>query len=451
MNILQMSVSATVIILMIVLIRALAIHKLPKKTFVALWCVTVFRLLVPLSLPSQFSVYSVANKVMEIFTIAPAMQAIVTGTPSISITPSRDIGAISPTPPDGATQMLPMMVIWIAGIIVCALFFLVSHMRRHREYKAALPLENDYVRLWLQKQKLRRSIQVLYSDRINAPVTYGVLNPVILFPKMTDWQDEAKLRYILTHELTHIKRFDILLKWLLTAAVCIHWFNPFIWVMYIIANHDIEMSCDEAVVWALGETEKSAYALTLIELEERKSGFAPLCNNFAKNAIEERIKAIMKIKKSSLLNIAIAIALVSVLTVGVLTVSTTAKDAVQTDITSSTQDLPLEIPQTKENTNDVIPNDPPLSHGTSLESPTITTDDSESDYYAAIFAFETRDEILIRFPEIRPEVLDIVFSKHNEQYWRLLSVSHDDERTFSAGDWKAILEAIELGLVYWED
>ncbi|MDR0197594.1 MAG: M56 family metallopeptidase, partial [Oscillospiraceae bacterium] len=152
-------------------------------------------------------------------------------------------------------------------------------------------------------------------------MTYGIWKPVILLPKNTDWRDEPRLRYVLAHEITHIRRFDILLKWLLAAAVCVHWFNPLVWVMYILANRDIELSCDEAVVRTFGETAKSAYALTLIGLEERKSGFSPLCNNFAKNAIEERIESIMKIKKKTFAGMAAAGVLTLSLALGMLATS----------------------------------------------------------------------------------------------------------------------------------
>jgi len=89
--------------------------------------------------------------------------------------------------------------------------------------------------------------------------------------------------------------------------------------MYVLANRDIELSCDETVVKTLGESTKSTYAMALIGLEERRSIFAPLCTSFSKNLIEERIVAIMKIKKRSIVSIILAIALVSVLTVGALT------------------------------------------------------------------------------------------------------------------------------------
>lgn len=137
------------------------------------------------------------------------------------------------------------------------------------------------------------------SDRIKAPLTYGVFRPVVLLPKTTDWTNETKLQYILTHEFTHIRRFDALTKLVLAVALCVHGFNPFIWVMYVLANRDIELACDETVVRIFEETMKSAYASMLVCMEETKSGLTPLVNNFKKNAIEERIVSIMKIKKYS--------------------------------------------------------------------------------------------------------------------------------------------------------
>ncbi|MCL2190340.1 MAG: M56 family metallopeptidase, partial [Defluviitaleaceae bacterium] len=218
---------------------------------------------------------------------------------------------------EGATLTPPQVsfvfATWVVGMIGLALFFLITHYRHRKEYKAAFPVKNDYVNKWLQAQKLRRSVRIRYTDRIKAPMTYGLWKPVILFPVNTNWQDEAQLSYVLTHELTHIKRFDILTKWLLAVALCVHWFNPLVWAMYILANRDIEFACDETVVWTFGETSKSAYADTLIGLEERRSGFSPLYNNFAKNAIKERIEVIMKLKKRSIFGAMVAIMIVALM------------------------------------------------------------------------------------------------------------------------------------------
>lgn len=67
--------------------------------------------------------------------------------------------------------------------------------------------------------------------------------------------------------------------------------------MYVLANRDIELSCDEAVIRLFGESTRSSYAMAIIQMAEVKSGITPLCSNFSKNAIEERIVAIMKFKK----------------------------------------------------------------------------------------------------------------------------------------------------------
>ena len=110
-----------------------------------------------------------------------------------------------------------------------------------------------------------------------------------------DWKNEKQLQYVLSHEYVHIYRYDTVTKLIATLALCIHWFNPFVWVMYILFNRDIELACDESVIRQFGEKSKSAYSLMLINMEATKSGLLPFCNNFSKNAIEERITAVMKI------------------------------------------------------------------------------------------------------------------------------------------------------------
>lgn len=112
------------------------------------------------------------------------------------------------------------------------------------------------------------------AGRISSPLTFGVLRPVILVPKKTDWTDETALRYVLEHEFVHIQRFDVLSKLLLIAAVCVHWFNPLVWVMYVLANRDLELSCDETVLRRFGGDVRAAYARVLIRMEAARGGTA---------------------------------------------------------------------------------------------------------------------------------------------------------------------------------
>ncbi len=306
MSLLQMSFSGAVMILIIVIIRALALHKLPKNTFLALWVVALTRLLIPYSVPSAFSVYSLAGRLPHAADetkaiAAPAML------PLEITTPEAAAFALESNVP----AFDPWMAVRLAGTLVCGTFFAAAYHKCRKEFQTSLPVDSDSAKSWLQTHRLRRAVEIRQSDRISAPLTYGVFRPVILMPKATDWGNKDALAYVLEHEYVHIRRFDAATKLALTAALCVHWFNPTVWIMYLLANRDIELSCDEAVIRRFGARAKAAYAMTLIRMEETRSGISPLYNNFSKNAIEERIVAIMKIKKTSLAALVAAIGLVA--------------------------------------------------------------------------------------------------------------------------------------------
>ena len=329
MTLLKMSFSATILILAIVIIRVLMLHKLPKKTFLVLWGVTLCRLLIPFSIPSQLSVYTIAESLRYRLSVADTLLISVSDPTIVMV--ERAINPVLVGTMGVKTS--PVISVWMIGLLGCALFFLVTHIRCRREYKTALPVDNELVKDWKKDHPTRRKVEIRQSDKISAPLTYGLFRPVVLLPKITDWTDETRLRVILTHEYVHIRRFDILSKWLLATALCIHWFNPFVWVMYVLANRDIELSCDETVVRTFGETIKSAYALTLIGLEEKKNRLTPLVNNFSKNAIEERIVSIMKIKKISLMGMMLAFVLVAG-TITVFVTNAAASGGKHTEITT---------------------------------------------------------------------------------------------------------------------
>ncbi len=315
MTLLQMSLSGSALILAVVLVRALALHKLPKRFFLALWGVVMVRLLVPVSLPSAFSVYSLVsrtNSAVPVQAVSRPVPGAPVGVPTVAelpaATPGVDIWA----------------VIWLVGMVICTLFFGLAWLKCRREFRESLPVSNPYAEDWLREHQLRRLVFIRQSDKISAPLTYGVCRPVILMPKATDWADTQTLNYVLAHELVHIRRFDALYKLVLLAALCVHWFNPLVWGMAVLANRDIELSCDEAVLRQFGVDSKSGYAMALIRMEERKSGFAPLGSHFSKNAIEERITAIMKTRKKSIIALVISIALVGG-TIGVFATSASAE------------------------------------------------------------------------------------------------------------------------------
>ena len=305
MSFLQMSVAGAVMILVVTVLRALAMNRVPKKTFPVLWGAVLARLLIPFSLPSHLSIYSLLKRsAAPVSANAPAAMLPIVSPQQTAALPAQPAA----TP---GTALSPWSMVWIAGMILCAVVFAVTYWKCYREFQTSLPVENDTARRWLQAHPLWRTISIRQSDRISSPLTFGILHPVILMPKKTDWEDDLALRYVLEHEFVHIRRWDTLSKLLLIAAVCAHWFNPLVWVMYVLANRDLELSCDETVVRHFGSGTRASYAKVLIRMEETRSGFAPLCNHFSKNAIEERITAIMKTKKTTMISLILAAMLVS--------------------------------------------------------------------------------------------------------------------------------------------
>ncbi|MCI8852760.1 MAG: M56 family metallopeptidase [Lachnospiraceae bacterium] len=199
-------------------------------------------------------------------------------------------------------------LIWILGTCLAALSFGISYLRCLREFQVALPVEGT-AREWLGEHLTadgrtpglwRRPVSIRSLNRLGTPLTYGIFRPVILVPRDMDWSDRQAADYILEHEWVHICRMDALFKLFLALAVCVHWMNPLVWLMFHLANRDLELSCDEAVLRRLGEQVKSSYARMLISMEEKKSGLLPLYSGFGKNAVEERITAIMKHHRTSL-------------------------------------------------------------------------------------------------------------------------------------------------------
>ena len=353
MDFFQMSLSGAVLILAVTVVRALFLNHLPKITFHILWMAALIRLLVPFSLSSATSIYTwipglgaleetLTANLSELLSAetgtddAAARQKAGAGTNGSAAQQTVGIGADGISGVQGADTsvfagaedhmsanggaepaltgsrgiggvLLPRLVclaVWIAGAAALAFCFFLAYVRAYREFGTSLPVESRTVQEWLAMHPLRRRLEVRYSDRICAPLSYRVLRPVILLPGRADNRETAgtggyadSLLYILEHEYVHIQRLDALTKIFMAAALCLHWFNPLVWMMYILFNRDMELSCDEAVLCRFGENTKSAYAMTLIRMEERKDSFTPLFSNFSRNAVEERIGAIMKLKK----------------------------------------------------------------------------------------------------------------------------------------------------------
>ena len=419
MSLFQMSVAGGVLILLIVVIRALAIHRLPKTTFLALWMIAALRLLLPFSIPLPFNIHIGLDIFSDVVQELPSGN-IASTLPGDS-PPSYDIGTAVPSP---ATEHISTFeILWLVGVLLLALYFFISYFRSMRKFRMSIPDNTPYIQNWLAAHQISRPLVVRSSDLISSPLTYGILHPVILLPKKLDRNDQAALKYVLTHEYVHIRRFDAITKILFAAVLCIHWFNPFVWVMYVLANRDMELSCDAWVIRMMGAKNRSSYALMLIKMEEKRSGMSALYSHFGKNAISERIEAIMKFKKTSILACTLALALIAG--------ATTAFAAARTDDNMELMGLGFSTAE--------VGDMEAVEIGNTTLVQRVGEEGNQADN--RVTNIEDMAHMDVNGTTQNAQSMDIT----------LVSVSHDDESKFTPEEWAEILKQIEQGTVHWED
>ncbi len=328
MSVLEMTLTGGVMALVITGLRAILLNKLPKRTFVFLWEIAMLRLVLPISIPAVTSVYSLFSLLSNSVTTAQTVpETTVTNIPMISngVT-QEDLQAAESYLQENvqAGASIPICaIVWLAGTAIMSAGFAAGYVIVYRRYRCAAIVKGGYAEEWLSEQKIRRNVRIRCSEQAVSPLTYGILRPTILLPESLENKRSDQLTYILMHEMTHIRRFDMLRKIAAAAVLCIHWFNPAVWVLFGLYNRDIELACDEAVVRKMKGDCRSAYAMALIGMEERRRGFSSLYSHFSKNAIEERIVAIMKTKKTGVISTVAALAL----TLGVICGFTTSAAA----------------------------------------------------------------------------------------------------------------------------
>lgn len=263
----ERNLAAGVLILAVLLLRAAFSRRLSRRFFLPLWGIAAVRIVLPFSLK-----------------LLPPL--------SSRVIPK----ALVPAAPDGGRtgfDLLPAAYMIAAALVFGG--FLLAHLRSRRIFRDAVPCTDRAV-LQSVKNKTRRKVRVRVSDRIIAPLTYGLFCPTILLPKpLTEPEEDPEL--ILEHELTHIRRGDLFYKLLLTGAVSLGWLNPLAWVMLVLANRDLEFACDEAVLRKY-PARRAEYARMLLRAEERKNNI--FASAFSGNAVKERIERIMKFKKTTI-------------------------------------------------------------------------------------------------------------------------------------------------------
>ena len=306
-QILNMSLTASVIICVVLLCRLL-LKRAPKIYSYVLWSVVIFRLLCPVSLAAPFSVLGIFDTpVIEQTSENTSDKASVTSTvayiptdivhteyPELTL-PIPAVGdmiseAVNERLPSGEFQLradpleFPVTFatyLWMVGIMGMLVSGIVSYFRLRRNIVGAL--------------KVRDNIYV--TDYIPGPFVIGMINPKIYLPSELDEKEHS---YIILHEKHHIHRGDPIFKMVAYIALCIHWFNPLVWLFFKLFVKDMEMSCDEAVVNKLGENIRADYSASLLQLAtgRQKLFGSPLA--FGETEPTGRIKNLSRWKKPTL-------------------------------------------------------------------------------------------------------------------------------------------------------
>ena len=419
MRILDLTKAGSIVILAVIAVRFL-LKKAPKVISYALWAVVLFRLLCPVTLELPMSVMPEIPSVQEnyVFTdiqVSPgevdkaAYKAIDNRFTALKGTEDQLV-PISTPDSVGKTVYVKMKwtdiamifgkYIWLLGAAVMVVYSVVTYICLRRRIAVRIPLEAG----------------VFLADDIGFPFVLGIVKPKIYLPSGLNEQERG---YILSHERHHIRRMDPLWKALAFLALTLHWFNPLVWVAFILAGKDMEMSCDEAVISKLDTRIRAEYALSLASLSTGKRilGMTPLA--FAEGNPKSRIRNLAKWKKPAVWVIVLAVVISVILAVCLLV------DPAQTDTKpAATTDSADTSTQQTEGIVDIRPL-PPKNPGSSLieydpdRSIYIGSENIFVDFYVGITAAPSfniniyskepvdPDDISIEFPVDLPFVINI--------------------------------------------
>lgn len=301
LQILNMSLTGAFVIAFVLAVRLL-LKKAPKVISYALWSVVLFRLVCPFSFESGYSLLPAkASPILHnfIYMQTPKLN------PEISVI-NNTVNSILPSAAAPASVNPRQIwisigsVIWLLGIAALLMYSLVTLLQLKKRLRGATLCKDN----------------IFLSDKIGTAFVMGVFRPRIYLPcNLNDTERD----YILLHEQTHIRRLDHLVKLTSFFVLCIHWFNPLVWAAFFVSGRDMEMSCDEAVIKHLGNDVKKDYSTSLLTLAtgRRLIGGTPLA--FGEGDTKERIKNVLHYKKPAFWVIAVSLAAVVCVSMGLMT------------------------------------------------------------------------------------------------------------------------------------
>ncbi len=299
--ILSMSITASYVILLVMIMR-LFLKKCPKVFSYILWFPVLFRLLCPLSLKGFFSLIPQKaqnvpqNIISSINSPIGAETGFVGGVANGSLQAKASVSSLDPM----QIWISIGSTVWIVGILLLIGYSMFSVIKLRIKLRNAEQLAGN----------------VYEIAGIKTPFVFGALKPHIYIPINLSENEKS---YIVRHEETHIKRFDHIMKPLAFLTLCLHWFNPLVWLAFSFMSEDMELSCDESVIRQMGSEIKQDYSSSLLSFS-KKRGITVACPlAFGESNPKGRIKNILNYRKPSFWVIILAMLIVSAISIGLIT------------------------------------------------------------------------------------------------------------------------------------
>ena len=303
LKIINMSISASWLVLAVLMLR-FVLKKAPKWVNVLLWGIVAVRLVFPFSIESALSLIPSAETISPgiMMDNAPSVQ---TGIPAINNVINPVISSsLAPTPGASANPLqiwIPILsIIWVIGVAALLLYTAVSYWRLRRKVSEAVILRDN----------------IFQSENVASPFVLGIVKPKVYLPYHMDGQD---LSHVVAHEQAHIRRKDHWWKPLGFFLLTIHWFNPLMWLAYVLLCRDIELACDEKVIKELGNEQRADYTQALVACSVNRRMIAACPLAFGEVGVKERVKSVMNYKKPAFWVIVVSIITCAVVAICFLT------------------------------------------------------------------------------------------------------------------------------------
>lgn len=284
-KLINMSINASYLIIAVIIIRYF-FKKAPKNMICLLWGLVAIRLLIPFSFESTTSLLPTATTIQEDILYQDSTH-INNGlsTDNNNIIDSETPQSLNPNQAENTNPIQVILfassIIWIIGIIVLMLYSFFSIIQIKRKVATAVPMQDN----------------IYQCDIIGSPFVFGLFRPRIYLPFSIE---ASSLNYVLAHEKAHIKRRDHWFKAIGFLLLTVHWFNPLVWVAYMLLCRDIELACDEKVLMQIGSQEKKSYSTTLLACTLKRSSIALCPLAFGEIGVKHRVKNILNFRKPTL-------------------------------------------------------------------------------------------------------------------------------------------------------